>query len=125
MPDGWYDGEIVVLDENARPDFGLLQNAFDRLSANKVVYYVFDAPCLDGEDLRDVGLVDRRDRVRMALAQASTQMLRFSEEIDAPPAEVMVAACQLGLEGLIGKRKDSRYAHRRSPEWIKLKCGLR
>jgi len=125
LPDGWYDGEIVVLDDNGRPDFGLLQNAFDRVSADKVVYYVFDAPYLDGEDLRDVGLVDRRERVRAALAKAKTEMLRFSEQIDAPPAEVMVAACQLGLEGLIGKRKDSRYVHRRSPDWIKLKCGLR
>lgn len=125
LPDGWYDGEIVVLDEAGRPDFGMLQNAFDRLSAGEIVYYVFDAPYLAGEDLREMALVDRRERVRAALAQANTQMLRFSEQIDAPPAEVMVAACQLGLEGLIGKRKDSRYTHRRSPDWIKLKCGLR
>lgn len=125
LPDGWYDGEIVVLDETGRPDFGLLQNAFDRLSADKIIYYVFDAPYLAGEDLREMALVDRRERLRTTLAQAHSQMLRFSEQIDAPPAEVMVAACQLGLEGLIGKRKDSRYVHRRSPEWIKLKCGLR
>lgn len=51
-----------------------------------------------------MALVDRRERVRAALQQATTEMLRFSEQIDAPPAEVMVAACQLGLEGLIGKR---------------------
>jgi len=125
IPDGWYHGEIVVLDESGRPDFGLLQNAFDRQSADKIIYYVFDAPYLNGEDLRDMALVDRRERVRAALAQANTEMLRFSEQIDAPPAEVMVAACQLGPEGLIGKRKDSRYVHRRSPDWIKLKCGLR
>ena len=116
LPDGWYDGEIVVLDETGRPDFGLLQNAFDQLSADKIVYYVFDAPYLAGEDLRDMALVDRRERVRAALDQARTEMLRFSEQIDAPPAQVMVAACQLGLEGLIGKRKDSHYVHRRSPD---------
>jgi len=37
----------------------------------------------------------------------------------------VVAACQIGLEGVIGKRRDSRYVNRRSPEWIKLKCGMR
>lgn len=117
--------EIVVLDATGRPNFGLLQNAFDRLSTDTIVYYIFDAPFLAGEDLRELELVERRDRLRAVLAPVSSAMLRFSEQLDAPPAEVMVAACQLGLEGLIGKRKDSRYVHRRSPDWIKLKCGLR
>lgn len=125
LPDGWYDGEIVVLDEKGRPDFGLLQNAFDRRSTDTIVYYIFDAPFMAGQDLREIALTERRDRVRASMASISTPMLRFSEEIAAPPAEVMVAACKLGLEGLIGKRRDSRYVSRRSPDWIKLKCGLR
>lgn len=125
LPDGWYDGEIVVLDASGRPNFGLLQNAFDRLSTDTIVYYIFDAPFLGGEDLRELALTERRDRLRAVLAPADSAMIRFSEQLDAPPAEIMVAACQLGLEGLIGKRKDSRYVHRRSPDWIKLKCGLR
>ncbi|MGN5727436.1 ATP-dependent DNA ligase, partial [Acinetobacter calcoaceticus] len=51
--------------------------------------------------------------------------LRFSEAFDAPPADLVAAACQLGLEGVIGKRRGSAYASRRSADWIKLKCGLR
>lgn len=125
LPDGWYDGEIVVLDSNGRPNFGLLQSALDRLSTDKIIYYVFDAPFMAGEDLRELPLTERRDRLQAAMNSVRTDMLRFSEQLDAPPAEMMVAACQLGLEGLIGKRKDSRYVHRRSPDWIKLKCGLR
>lgn len=125
LPDGWYDGEIVVLDASGRPNFGLLQNAFDRLSTDKIIYYLFDAPFMAGEDLRELALTERRDRLRTAMESVRTDMLRFSEQLDAPPAEVMVAACQLGLEGLIGKRKDSRYVQRRSPDWVKLKCGLR
>lgn len=125
LPDGWYDGEIVVVDASGRPNFGLLQNAFDRLSTDKIIYYLFDAPFMAGADLRELALTERRDRLRTAMESVRTDMIRFSEQIDAPPAEVMVAACQLGLEGLIGKRKDSRYVQRRSPDWIKLKCGLR
>lgn len=125
LPDGWYDGEIVVLDEHGRPDFGMLQSAFDRLSTDTIIYYIFDVPFMAGEDLRELALTERRDRLRTAMEAVHTGMLRFSEEIGAPPAEVMVVACQLGLEGLIGKRRDSRYVSRRSPDWIKLKCGLR
>jgi bifunctional non-homologous end joining protein LigD len=125
LPDGWYDGEIVVLDASGRPNFGLLQNAFDRFSIDKIIFYVFDAPFMAGEDLRELALTERRDRLRAAMRSVGTDLIRFSEQLDAPPAEMMAAACQLGLEGLIGKRKDSRYVHRRSPDWIKLKCGLR
>ena len=49
--------------------------------------------------------------------------MRFSAEFGTDPAELVAAACQIGLEGVIGKRRDSRYVNRRSPEWIKLKCG--
>lgn len=115
----------MVLDEQGRPDFGLLQSAFDRPSTDTIIYYIFDVPFMAGEDLRELALTERRDRLRTAMDAVQTGMLRFSEEISAPPAEVMVAACQLGLEGLIGKRRDSRYVSRRSPDWIKLKCGLR
>lgn len=43
LPPGWYDGEIVVCNEQGLPDFGLLQLAFDERSMSEIVYYVFDA----------------------------------------------------------------------------------
>jgi bifunctional non-homologous end joining protein LigD len=51
--------------------------------------------------------------------------VRFSAEFDTDPKDLVDAACKMGLEGVIGKRRDSRYVSRRSPEWIKLKCGQR
>jgi bifunctional non-homologous end joining protein LigD len=51
--------------------------------------------------------------------------VRFSGELGVDPGELVAAACRIGLEGVIGKRRDSRYVTRRSPDWIKLKCGLR
>ena len=125
LPRGWYDGEIVVHDSKGRPDFGLLQNAFDHKRANNIDYYLFDAPYLDGEDLREQPLTRRRQLLHDVLLARASDKVRFSAAFDAPPQEMIVAACQMGLEGLIGKRKDSVYVSRRSPEWIKLKCGQR
>lgn len=125
LPDGWYDGEIVVHDEHGKPDFGLLQLAFDGVRTADIVYFLFDLPYCKGHDLRELPLVERRAALEQILARTRSDKLRFSAEFGANPDELVVAACKLGLEGVIGKRRDSRYVSRRSPEWIKLKCGLR
>jgi len=126
LPDGWYDGEIVVHDANGRPNFGMLQLAFDGSNKADILYFLFDAPYLGGYDLREVDLVDRRALLEGALIQAkASSRVRFSAEFGNDPEGLVVAACKIGLEGVIGKRRDSQYVSRRSPEWIKLKCGQR
>jgi bifunctional non-homologous end joining protein LigD len=126
LPDGWYDGEIVVHDETGRPDFGLLQQAFDGARTAGIVYFLFDAPFLGGYDLRQAPLVQRRQLLGKALGKLPEKgMVRFSAELHAAPAEIVAAACKMGLEGVIGKRRDSTYTSRRSGDWIKLKCGQR
>jgi bifunctional non-homologous end joining protein LigD len=125
LPDGWYDGEIVVHDENGKPNFNLLQLAFDGSNKAQIVYFVFDVPYHKGYDLRDVRLDARRALLEDVLAARQSDTVRFSAEFGTDPAQLVVAACQIGLEGVIGKRRDSRYVTRRSPEWIKLKCGQR
>ena len=125
LPDGWYDGEIVVHDENGKPNFNLLQLAFDGSNRAQIVYFVFDVPYHKGYDLRDVRLDARRALLQDVLAARQSDTVRFSAEFGTDPAQLVVAACQIGLEGVIGKRRDSRYVTRRSPEWIKLKCGQR
>ncbi|HEX9172322.1 MAG TPA: DNA ligase D [Telluria sp.] len=125
LPDGWYDGEIVVHDENGKPNFGLLQLAFDGSNTAEIVYFLFDAPYLNGYDLRDVPLDQRRALLEAALAKSPSDLVRFSAEFGTDPEQLVEAACKIGLEGVIGKRRTSRYVSRRSPEWIKLKCGQR
>jgi bifunctional non-homologous end joining protein LigD len=125
LPAGWYDGEIVVMDGEGRPAFGLLQNAFDRKRAENIVMYLFDPPYLGGQDIRELPAIERRRLLQTVLESRPSDKVMFSQTLDAPPAEMVAAACQMGLEGLVGKRKDSRYVGRRSPDWIKLKCGLR
>lgn len=122
---GWLDGEIVALGASGAPDFQALQNAFDGRRTAQVVFYLFDLPYADGEDLRALPLTERRERLRGVLSQVKTALLRFSEAFDAPPADLVTSACRIGFEGVIGKRRDSTYVSRRSADWIKLKCSHR
>ncbi|HUR89777.1 MAG TPA: DNA ligase D [Ramlibacter sp.] len=124
LPDGWYDGEIIMPGEKGMSDFQALQGAFDTARTADMVYYLFDLPYCAGYDLREVLLVERRAVLQRIVQRKPHPNVRFSEEFDAPPAKVLESACKLGLEGVIGKRRDSAYANRRSSDWIKLKCGF-
>ncbi|QRF59550.1 DNA ligase D [Variovorax paradoxus] len=121
---GWLDGEIVVLDEAGRTDFQALQSAFDSTRTQDIVYFLFDLPYYGGHDLRAVPLVERRALLERLLADPPPE-IRFSAVFDAPPEDIVASACRIGLEGVIGKRRDSAYRSRRSPDWIKLKCARR
>ena len=125
LPSGWYDGEIVVLNDHGVPDFGALQNAFDSPGADDIVYYLFDAPYMNGFDMREVPLEARRAALQAAMAKVDENALRFSQVFDAAPANVVASACQLGLEGVIAKRRKAIYQSTRSNDWIKLKCSQR
>ena len=122
---GWLDGEIVVLGKNGTPDFGALQNAFDDARTEQIQYFVFDLPFYAGFDLREVGLSERRALLASLLRESSSEQIKFSEDFKAKGSDVLHNACRLGLEGVIGKRRDSAYVSRRSANWIKLKCTQR
>ena len=117
----WLDGEIVVAGKNGAPDFQALQNAFDRRATADIVYWLFDAPFLDGEDLRALPVEERRGRLAQLLGKKPPAGLRLSEAFDAAPRELLASTAQMGFEGIIAKRKGSPYVPRRSPDWIKLK----
>ncbi|MFJ7005550.1 DNA ligase D [Pseudomonas putida] len=121
----WLDGEMVVADENGAADFQALQNAFDTEHDENITYYLFDLPFLGGQDLRQVALQGRRDTLRQLLEHDESGVLKFSADFDQPVESLLDSACRLELEGLIGKRADSLYSGRRSPDWIKLKCKQR
>ncbi|SCK08890.1 bifunctional non-homologous end joining protein LigD [Variovorax sp. HW608] len=122
----WLDGEIVVLDERGVPKFNALQNAFDRgTGAERIIYFLFDAPYFEGYDLRDVPLRDRRQLLGKLLAERGTDRLRLSQAFEADPASILSSACRMGLEGVMAKRADAPYASRRTETWLKLKCQLR
>ena len=121
----WLDGEMVVADENGAADFQALQNAFDTEHDEAITYSLFDLPFLGGQDLRQVALQGRRDTLRQLLERDESGVLKFSADFDEPVQSLLDSACRLELEGLIGKRADSPYSGRRSPDWVKLKCKQR
>ncbi|RZF30265.1 DNA ligase D [Paraburkholderia sp. UYCP14C] len=125
LQSAWLDGEAVVLDERDVPSFQLLQNAFDAHRPQDIVVYLFDLPFLNGYDLRGVPLEQRRAILRALLEGVDDRVLRFSNDFDFSADELLKSACEMGLEGIIGKRRDSSYASGRSPLWIKLKCRRR
>lgn len=122
MSSAWLDGEIIVADKNGIPRFQLLQNAFDMEKTQQIKYYLFDLPYYDGYDLRAVPLIERRLFLQSVLRKSDSDVIRYSDNFEAPIRDILSSACRLGLEGLIGKQKDSVYVSRRSRHWIKLKC---
>lgn len=125
LKDSWLDGEVVSLNGDGLPDFQALQNAFDIGRSLDIVYYLFDAPFLNGQDRRQAPVEDRRAALKAALAGSRSKLLRFSEAFTAHPRDIIESACDLALEGVIGKRLGSPYVSSRSADWIKLKCRLR
>ncbi|MBK5530336.1 DNA ligase D [Pseudomonas sp. TH06] len=125
LESAWLDGEMVVADEQGVPDFQALQNAFDSGSSANILYYLFDMPYLNGVDLREVAVEERRAALSTVLGAHEQPLLRFSQAFDETPDALLNSACQMQMEGLIGKRLGSPYVSRRSSDWIKLKCKHR
>lgn len=122
------DGEGVVLDEQGRSDFNALQNSLGavgrrsgNLTAGNALFMSFDLLYLDGRDLRGEPYRTRRHLLEETL-RGFEGAIRISEEIEADPAALLDHACRLGLEGIVGKDRDSTYRSGRTGDWVKLKC---
>lgn len=80
----------------------------------------FDLIHHDGQDLRDLPLLDRKRHLAKLLSK-STHAIRFSEHLDHDGAAVFEHACRLGLEGIVSKRIDAPYRSGPSKAWLKSK----
>jgi bifunctional non-homologous end joining protein LigD len=125
LESAWLDGEMVVADKDGVPSFQALQNAFEAGRSGNIAYYLFDMPFLNGMDLREVPVEQRRAALSMMLERNQDEVLKFSEDLGEVPDSLLASACQMNMEGLIGKRLGSAYRSRRSGDWIKLKCKRR
>ncbi|MBO1413458.1 non-homologous end-joining DNA ligase [Streptomyces sp. FH025] len=121
------DGEIVAM-RHGRTDFSLLQQRMGltkpadvRASGVTVHYYLFDLLRLDGHDLTRLALRTRKSLLRDALEFRDA--LRFTPHRLHGGQELLDQACARGWEGLIAKRADAAYVHKRSGSWLKLKCS--
>ena len=115
------DGEAVACREDGLSSFNLIRH---RRNHGSVFMWAFDLIELDGDDLRLDPLEVRKATLAMVLARAAPglRLNEHMEEQDGPL--VFLHACKLGLEGIVSKRKDSRYRSGRSPHWIKIKNPL-
>ena len=120
----WLDGEVVVVEGDGRTSFQALQNALTTDHAEKLHYFVFDLPYLNGYDLRRVPLLERK-RVLEKLLESAPPALRYSAHVRGSGPEFFRQACKLRLEGMIAKRAHSPYQSGRCRDWVKVKCSQR
>lgn len=115
------DGEIVVSAANGNTDFSVLQNELKGRS-KKIVLAAFDLLYLNGHDLRNIPLFERKALLKRTIAGTDVQ---FSESFEIDGPEMFAHACRIGLEGVVSKVRDSRYVSGRSREWVKKACAQR
>ena len=117
------DGEVAALLPDGRTSFQALQNAFSGAATN-LAYFVFDLLALDGDDLTALPLIERKERLRKLVGK-KRGIIRYSDHVEGSGREFFQLACKQGLEGIISKRRDSKYTGGRGGAWLKTKCILR
>ncbi|HEX3429818.1 MAG TPA: DNA ligase D [Rhizomicrobium sp.] len=122
LPDCIMDGEVVALDKNGVPDFGALQAALSEGKSERLIYFVFDLLFLEGEDLRNLPLEERKSRLEALIGDKAHGQIRYTEDFRAPGQQVLDSACKMGLEGIISKRLGDPYKSQRAGQWMKTKC---
>lgn len=100
-------------------DFAALRSAITA-APHRLVFFTFDLLHLNGHDLRDMAIEDRRDLLADLIEGRAPIVL--SQEFDGEGADFFAAADSAGLEGIVSKRKGSRYLAGETDHWLKVKC---
>ena len=129
LPPALIDGEIVALGNDGNPDFSQLQAVLKRghgaqSEATPLSFFAFDLLSLNGEDLRPLTNIERKERLEALLHDAAPPIL-VADHIIGGGETLFQAMCAAGQEGIIAKRVDSPYRSKRTASWVKVKCTLR
>lgn len=119
--DAVFDGELIALDEGGNDSFAALQRTLEGSSDAPLRYAMFDVMRLEGVDLTDVPLHERKALLEAVLEANPDPLLAYSRHIVGHGAEVFAASLKQGMEGIISKVADSRYTPGRSTTWVKVK----
>ncbi len=121
------DMEAVILDNTGKSGFQALQAALgEGGNRDKIVAYAFDLLHLDGKDLTNLPLTDRKGKLEELLkGLKANAALRYSEHFTGSGAEMLAKSCGLGLEGIVSKQADAPYRIGREKSWLKSKCAQR
>jgi bifunctional non-homologous end joining protein LigD len=112
------DGEVIVTNEAGLSDFSALRRAITRRQ-HDLYFVAFDLLHLNGHDLRDMPLEDRRE-ILQAMIPAGGR-IQFSQEIPGDAKAIFELVGRAGLEGIVSKRRDSKYRSGPSTNWLKIK----
>ncbi len=116
------DGEIIVVDDQGRSDFQMLQN-YQKSGRGHLVYYIFDLLFFNGHELTNLALVRRKDLLKKVLP--ADQHLKFSDHVWKEGVLFFQVVKEKGLEGIVAKHSHSTYrTGRRSRQWLKIKTHL-
>lgn len=129
LPSCLIDGEITASDAEGNPDFSRLQAVLKRGHGEQgegdaLSFHAFDLLELDGEDLKPLSNVERKQRLSGLLAEASPP-IHVADHIIGGGEKLLEAMCRAGQEGIIAKRADAPYLPKRTQNWLKVKCILR
>jgi bifunctional non-homologous end joining protein LigD len=122
LKDALLDGEVVVETDAGVTSFARLVDALDAGRPDEMVFIAFDLLHLDGVDVAQAPLLDRKDLLKAVMARSRSKHLKYSQHIAGAGARVLREACTLGLEGVVSKRVDRAYRSGRNGEWLKSKC---
>ena len=114
------DGEIVVVEDN-RTNFSLLQADLASGRKDRMALYLFDILYLNGRDLRREPLIERK-AVLEGLCKKFRSPVFYSQHFNVDPEELFEGAKRMNLEGIISKKRDAPYKSDRTESWIKVKC---
>ncbi len=118
------DGEIVVIDKNGGPDFSALQNWRSEADGS-LFYYVFDLLWIDGHDLKQLPLYERKQLLSEQMHHTDA-VIRFSESFETDGLVFFETVRKMGLEGMMAKKADSIYQPgERTRNWLKIKTDKR
>ena len=121
LPDCLMDGEVVALDAKGHPGFAALQATLAGEQHAPIVYFVFDLLHDGRRDLSNEPLEQRKRQLRSMVPDDAT-VLRYLDHFAGPGAAVLGSACELGMEGVVSKRRDGSYSSGRGDGWTKAKC---
>lgn len=114
-----FDGEMVVADQTGKTSFSDLQESIKK-HKNNFTYMIFDVLALDGKDLRQNSLIDRKKKLHDLINESDC--IKESKYVLGQSEECFDIAKKLGLEGIICKKINSVYTGKRSGNWTKTKC---
>ncbi|WP_420145708.1 DNA ligase D [Sphingobium sp.] len=129
LPPCLIDGEVVALDGDGNPDFSTLQNALRRghgeEDADRPLHlFAFDLLSLDGQDLKGLTTIERKERLEALLGEAESP-IHMSDHVLGAGETLFRSLCDAGQEGIISKRADALYRSARTRNWVKVKCTRR